>query len=54
MFLEIAQLANCDNGTAESLEMDESVTVSFLFTMLLMLNVNEEENVCLLFSFWHG
>ncbi|XP_048786574.1 microtubule-associated serine/threonine-protein kinase 4 isoform X3 [Lagopus muta] len=25
---EIAQLANCDNGTAESLEMDESVTSS--------------------------
>uniref|UniRef100_A0A8C9LCA8 non-specific serine/threonine protein kinase n=1 Tax=Pavo cristatus TaxID=9049 RepID=A0A8C9LCA8_PAVCR len=50
---EIAQLANCDSGTAETLEMDESVTVSFLLTMLLMLNVNEEKK-SLLFFFWHG
>jgi len=43
LFLEIAQLANCDSGTAETLEMDESVTVSFLLTMLFMLYVNEEK-----------
>ncbi|OXB80870.1 UNVERIFIED_CONTAM: hypothetical protein H355_016887 [Colinus virginianus] len=39
---EIAQLANCDSGTAETLEMDESVTVSFLLTMLLLLNEEKE------------
>ncbi|NXF36857.1 MAST4 kinase, partial [Nyctibius bracteatus] len=39
---EIAQLANCDSGTTETLEMDESINVSFplfgLFSFPLPLN----------------
>ncbi|RMC04455.1 hypothetical protein DUI87_18899 [Hirundo rustica rustica] len=39
---EIAQLANCDSGTAEPLEADESVNVSFPVMLLLLLNVSKE------------
>lgn len=46
MLLEIAQLANCDSGAAETLEMDESISVSFPVTMLLLLNWSKEKEMC--------
>lgn len=45
-FPEIAQLANCDSGTAETLEADESINVSFPVMLLLLLNVSKENLVC--------
>lgn len=43
MFPEIAQLANCDSGTAENLEGDESTNVSFHVMLLILLNLSKEK-----------